>query len=46
MHTLAADYAQVIDTARELLGGDADEVFSGTAHRVYLSRVGAGTSQP
>ncbi|MEV1022820.1 amidohydrolase family protein [Streptomyces sp. NPDC050264] len=43
--TLAASYGQVVDTARELLGGPDEEVFAGTARRVYLSRVGAGNSR-
>ncbi|MHA5048973.1 amidohydrolase family protein [Streptomyces sp. SD15] len=38
--TLAASYAQVLDTAQELLGGlgagESAEVFGGTATRVYL----------
>ncbi|WP_306319906.1 MULTISPECIES: amidohydrolase [unclassified Streptomyces] len=43
--TLAATYAQVVDTARELVGGNDPDVFDGTARRVYLSRVGGRNSR-
>ncbi|MGY0488769.1 amidohydrolase family protein [Streptomyces sp. WG-D5] len=43
--TLAATYGQVLDTARQLVGGDDPDVFGGTARRVYLSRVGGRNSR-
>ncbi|GAA2300079.1 amidohydrolase family protein [Streptomyces kunmingensis] len=43
--TLAVTYEQVIDVARELVGGSDEDVFAGTARRVYLSRVGARSSR-
>ncbi|NEB77051.1 amidohydrolase family protein [Streptomyces sp. SID14478] len=43
--TLAASYEQVLHAARELVGGQDEEVFGGTARRVYLSRVGARNSR-
>ncbi|MHB9755862.1 amidohydrolase family protein [Streptomyces sp. BYX5S] len=43
--TLAATYRQVLDTARQLVGGDDPDVFGGTARRVYLSRVGGRNSR-
>ncbi|WP_018533898.1 MULTISPECIES: amidohydrolase family protein [unclassified Streptomyces] len=43
--TLAATYAQVVDTARELVGGHDSDVFTETARRVYLSRVGGRNSR-
>ncbi|MET9493644.1 amidohydrolase family protein [Streptomyces sp. NPDC006552] len=43
--TLAASYGQVVDTARELAGGPDEDVFAGTARRVYLSRVGPSISR-
>ncbi|WP_420037027.1 amidohydrolase family protein [Streptomyces sp. cg28] len=43
--TLAATYQQVLDTAVELVGGRDEDVFAGTAERIYLSRVGARNSR-
>jgi L-fuconolactonase len=43
--TLAATYAQVVETAQELVGGTDPDVFAGTARRVYLSRVGGRNSR-
>ncbi|WP_327654181.1 amidohydrolase family protein [Streptomyces sp. NBC_00483] len=43
--TLAATYQQVVDTARELVGGADPHIFGGTARRVYLSRVGGRNSR-
>ncbi|MGY0020242.1 amidohydrolase family protein [Streptomyces sp. YJ-C3] len=43
--TLAATYGQVVDIARELAGGADEDVFAGTARRVYLSRVGGRNSR-
>ncbi|WP_307804787.1 amidohydrolase family protein [Streptomyces sp. VRA16 Mangrove soil] len=43
--TLAATYAQVVDAAMELVGGRDEDVFSGTARRTYLSRVGGRNSR-
>ncbi|MEV3856353.1 amidohydrolase family protein [Streptomyces sp. NPDC050095] len=43
--TLAATYRQVVDAAVELVGGTDEEVFAGTARRVYLSRVGGSSSR-
>ncbi|WP_428950710.1 amidohydrolase family protein [Streptomyces sp. cg35] len=43
--TLAATYGKVADIARELAGGADEDVFAGTARRVYLSRVGGRNSR-
>ncbi|MCQ4212100.1 amidohydrolase family protein [Streptomyces longispororuber] len=43
--TLAASYEQVLDSARALVGGADEDVFAGTARRVYLSRVGGRNSR-
>ncbi|WP_372344405.1 amidohydrolase [Streptomyces sp. KL116D] len=43
--TLAASYEQVLDSARALAGGADEDVFAGTARRVYLSRVGGRNSR-
>ncbi|MER5437391.1 amidohydrolase family protein [Streptomyces sp. NPDC002790] len=43
--TLAATYRQVIDTAKELVGGADPHVLGETARRVYLSRVGGRNSR-
>ncbi|MFI6879781.1 amidohydrolase family protein [Streptomyces sp. NPDC050400] len=43
--TLAASYEQVLDSARALVGGADENVFAGTARRVYLSRVGGRNSR-
>ncbi|MFE1950967.1 amidohydrolase family protein [Streptomyces sp. NPDC059524] len=43
--TLAASYGQVVEAARELVGGSDPDVFAGTARRVYLSRVGGRNSR-
>ncbi|MZD06937.1 amidohydrolase family protein [Streptomyces sp. SID5785] len=43
--TLAASYGEVMRAARELAGGADEEVFAGTARRVYLSRVGGRNSR-
>ncbi|MFJ9038941.1 amidohydrolase family protein [Streptomyces sp. NPDC102406] len=43
--TLAATYGEVVDLAGQLVGGMDEDVFAGTARRVYLSRVGASSSR-